>query len=231
MDAPIVTSVEYGFLGSIMHAGLVEKLVIAFLLGFSILSWAIMGYKWLSMRRAYKDSTKFLEVFWGAKRLDSIYEQSTQYKGSPLSQVFRAGYVELGKLIQKGKSEEADTQLGALESIERSMRRTAASELTKIESLVSFLATTGSATPFIGLFGTVIGIMNSFQDIGKMGNANLATVAPGIGGALVATAFGLFAAIPAVIAYNYFVSRIRVMATEIDGFSSDFLNIVKRHFF
>jgi len=231
MDAPITVSVEYGFLSSIVHAGFVEKLVIVFLLGFSILSWAIMGYKWLSMRRAYQDSTKFLEIFWGAKRLDSIYEQSTQLMGSPLSQVFRAGYVELGKLIQKGKPEEADTQLGALESIERSMRRTAAAELTKIESLVSFLATTGSATPFIGLFGTVIGIMNSFQDIGKMGNANLATVAPGIGGALVATAFGLFAAIPAVIAYNYFVSRIRVMATEIDGFSSDFLNIVKRHFF
>jgi biopolymer transport protein TolQ len=93
------------------------------------------------------------------------------------------------------------------------------------------LATTGSTSPFIGLFGTVIGIMSSFQEIGRMGNANLATVAPGIGGALVATAFGLFAAIPAVIAYNYFLARIRVLDTEMHNFSSDFLNIIKRHFF
>ena len=149
-----------------------------------------------------------------------------------MSQVFRAGYIELAKVKKKSEAEkQEDTALGSMESIERSMRRAAAAELTDLESLVPFLATTGSTTPFIGLLGTVIGIMTSFQDIGAMGNANLATVAPGIGGALVATAFGLFAAIPAVIAYNYFLSKIRILDTEMQNFSSDFLNIIRRHFF
>jgi len=149
-----------------------------------------------------------------------------------VSQVFRAGYIELAKVKKKSEAEkQEDTALGSMESIERSMRRAAAAELTDLESLVPFLATTGSTTPFIGLLGTVIGIMTSFQDIGAMGNANLATVAPGIGGALVATAFGLFAAIPAVIAYNYFLSKIRILDTEMQNFSSDFLNIIRRHFF
>ena len=169
--------------------------------------------------------------------LDSIYQKSESLSGSPVSQVFRAGYIELAKIkkIEKGgegpTGDHDDAQLGDLESVERSMRRASATELTGLESLIPFLATVGSTAPFIGLLGTVVGIMTSFQDIGRMGNANLATVAPGVGGALVATAFGLFAAIPAVIAYNYFVSRIRVLDTEMQSFSADFLNIIKRHFF
>ena len=224
---------DYGFWSSLINAGVVEKAVLVFLLFFSVISWAIIAYKYRTLRRAYSESETFLDAFWSSKRLDAIYQRSESLSASPVSQVFRAGYIELAKLKKKTESEtdKDDTQLGALESVERSMRRAAAAELTNLESLVPFLATTGSTSPFIGLFGTVIGIMNSFQDIGKMGNANLATVAPGIGGALVATAAGLFAAIPAVIAYNFFLSKIRVLDTEMQNFSSDFLNIIKRHFF
>lgn len=230
-EAPVRIA-EYGFWASVMHAGLVEKLVMTVLLMFSIISWAIIAFKWRMLRRAHNESEIFLDSFWSSKRLDAIYQRSETLAASPVSQVFRAGYIELAKIKKKGESEAGgDTQLGSLESVERSMRRAASAELTSLEALVPFLATTGSTSPFIGLFGTVIGIMNSFQDIGQMGNANLATVAPGIGGALVATAFGLLAAIPAVIAYNYFLTRIRVLDTEMSNFSSDFLNIIKRHFF
>lgn len=233
--SPGVPPAEYGFWNSVMNAGLAEKLVMLVLLGFSAVSWAVIVYKWWMVRRAAQQSETFLEAFWNAKRLDAVFQKSEVLATSPISQVFRAGYIELAKMKKKGEGENsstaADTQLGDIENVERSMRRAAATELTNLESLVPFLATTGATAPFIGLFGTVIGIMNSFQDIGRMGNANLATVAPGIGGALVATAFGLFAAIPAVIAYNFFLSRIRVIDTEMQSFSSDFLNIVKRHFF
>ncbi|MEM6733546.1 MAG: MotA/TolQ/ExbB proton channel family protein, partial [Myxococcota bacterium] len=178
------------------------------------------------------ESDTFLDIFWGSKRLDAIYQKSENLASSPVSKVFRAGYVELAKLKKKdGDETKEDTSLGALESVQRSMRRASASEITGLESLIPFLATVGSTSPFIGLLGTVMGIVTAFQEIGRLGNANLATVAPGIGGALVATAFGLFAAIPAVIAYNYFVNRIRILEVEMDNFSSDFLNIIKRHFF
>lgn len=229
-ETPPLSPPDYGFWASMLTAGLVEKLVMLVLLGFSITSWAIIAYKWRNLRRAYGESENFLDSFWSSKRLDAIYQRSESLSASPISQVFRAGYIELAKIKKKGEAS-SETQLGAMESVERSMRRAAAAELTSLESLVSFLATTGSTAPFIGLFGTVIGIMNSFQDIGRMGNANLATVAPGIGGALVATAFGLFAAIPAVIAYNTFLTRIRILDIEMQNFSSDFLNIIKRHFF
>ena len=225
---------DYGFWSSLVNAGWVEKLVLVFLLFFSMMSWAIILFKYRTLRRAYSESEVFLDAFWSSKRLDSIYQRSESLSASPVSQVFRAGYIELAKLKKMEKEEgdgKGDTDLGDLENIERSMRRAAAAELTNLEALVPFLATTGSTSPFIGLFGTVIGIMNSFQDIGRLGNANLATVAPGVGGALVATAFGLFAAIPAVIAYNFFLSKIRVLDIEMQNFSSDFLNIVKRHFF
>lgn len=227
---------DFGFWSAIGGAGMGEKLIMLVLVAFSIISWAIIVYKIKSVRRAYKESETFLDAFWSSKRLDAIYQKSESLGASPVSQVFRAGYIELAKLKKIDGDTKADAKadgddIGDLTSIERSMRRAAAAELTSLEALVPFLATCGSTSPFIGLLGTVIGIMTSFQDIGAMGNANLATVAPGIGGALVATAFGLFAAIPAVIAYNYFLTKIRVLDIEMQNFSSDFLNIVKRHFF
>jgi biopolymer transport protein TolQ len=231
--SPLPAVPEYGFWQSVVGAGIIEKAVLILLLGFSIVSWAVIYYKSRSVRRAYRESETFLDVFWNSKRLDAIYQRSETLSSSPVSQVFRAGYIELAKIkkMEKGEGEKNETDIGDLENVERSMRRAAAAEITNLEGLIPFLATTGSTSPFIGLFGTVIGIMNSFQQIGAAGNANLATVAPGIGGALVATAFGLFAAIPAVIAYNYFLSKIRVLDIEMQNFSSDFLNIVKRHFF
>ncbi|RYF06369.1 MAG: flagellar motor protein MotA [Deltaproteobacteria bacterium] len=214
---PPAATPDYGFFAAILHAGLGEKLVMAVLL----------------MRRASRQSESFLQGFYTTQRLDATFQKSEMLTFSPVSQVFRAGYIELAK-IRKARSEapgQPDKAAGDLESVERALRRAAAGELTGLESLVPFLATCGATAPFIGLFGTVIGIINSFRDIGMMGNANLATVAPGIGGALVATAFGLFAAIPAVMAYNFFLSRIRVLETEMQNFSADFLNIIKRHFF
>lgn len=231
-QAPVPAAApDYGFFASVAHAGVGEKLVMGVLMLFSIMSWGVIAFKWRTVRRASRESEVFLDSFWSSKRLDTIYQKSESLAASPVSQVFRAGYIELAKLKKKSEGDAADTQLGDLESVERSMRRAASSELTNLESLVPFLATTGSTAPFIGLFGTVIGIINSFRDIGLVGSANLATVAPGIGGALVATAFGLFAAIPAVIAYNFFLSRIRILDIEMQNFASDFLNIIKRHFF
>ncbi len=223
---------DYGFWSSIVNAGLFEQAVMVVLLAFSVVSWAIIYFKARGLSRAYSESDNFLDIFWGSKRLDAIYQKSEGLGASPVSKVFRAGYVELAKLKKKdGNDAKEELSLGALESVERSMRRATTSEITGLESLIPFLATVGSTSPFIGLLGTVMGIVTSFQEIGRLGNANLATVAPGIGGALVATAFGLFAAIPAVIAYNYFVNRIRVLEVEMDNFSADFLNIIKRHFF
>ena len=229
----IAPTAEFGFVASVLHAGLGEQAIMGILTLFSVISWGIIVSKWRLVRRAAKASQAFLETFWSAKRLDAIYQRAETLTISPLAQMFRAGYGELSNLKRRGEAGEAppDTQLGDMESIERAMRRAAANELTVLEAQIPFLATCGATAPFIGLFGTVIGIIGAFQEIGAAGNANLATVAPGIGGALVATAFGLFAAIPAVMAYNFFLARIRILDTEMHNFSADFLNIIKRHFF
>ena len=203
------------------------------LIAMSAACWGIIYFKWRALRRAQEQSIEFLETFWSSKRLDAIYNASDQLQKSPISQVFRAGYVELSKL----KKTQAEGELGGamydamggIENVQRSLRRASLTELTSMESLVPFLATTGSSAPFIGLFGTVVGIMKAFVEI-RPGTATLEAVGPGISHALIATAVGLFAAIPAVMAYNYFIRRIKVLYSEMDTFSSDFLNIVKRHF-
>ncbi|MDD5011877.1 MAG: MotA/TolQ/ExbB proton channel family protein, partial [Phycisphaerae bacterium] len=162
-----------------------------------------------------------------------IYNMREKFAGSPINAVFTAGYIELHKVLKGRKNAESDGEklkmsMGSLDIVKRALTREGVNQVTRLESLVSFLATTGSTAPFIGLFGTVWGIMNSFQEIGKMGSASIATVAPGISEALIATAAGLAAAIPAVIAYNYFVNKIKVLDSEMDNFSSDFLNIIER---
>jgi biopolymer transport protein TolQ len=207
--------------------------VLVLLLGASAVCWAIIAKKWLQIRRAQDESVKFLETFWQSKRLDAIYQAAESLGASPISQVFRAGYVELSKVTAQKKDGEGGMQdeLGGIENVERALKRAAASEVTHLEAQVPFLGTTAGAAPFVGLFGTVWGIMRAFHDIYRMGNANLATVARPISEALIATAVGLFAAIPAVVAYNYFVSKIRVLDSEMTNFSNDFLNIVRRHFF
>ncbi len=222
------------YLEIVSHAGPVVLGVLVLLILASVVSWAIILKKWLHLRRAQDESVRFLETFWQSKRLDAIYQAAEALSASPISQVFRAGYVELSKVTasQKKPGEDAmSEQLGGIENVERALKRAAAAEVTHLEATVPFLGTTASAAPFIGLFGTVWGIMRAFNDIYQMGNANLATVSKPISEALIATAFGLAAAIPAVVAYNYFVSRIRVLDSEMTNFSNDFLNIVRRHFF
>ena len=224
---------ELSFFDTITHSGPIAFLTLLVLVGFSVASWGIILLKWLAIQKAQRSSLDFLETFWQSKRLDEIFQRSEDMSQSPIAQVFRAGYQELVKVKQREQKQEGalSQQLGGAENVERALRRASMAEMTELGRLIPFLATVGSTAPFIGLFGTVVGIMKAFRDIGAQGSAHLATVAPGIAEALIATAAGLAAAIPAVIAYNYFGSRIKVLGTEMENFSSDFMNIVRRHFF
>ncbi len=219
----------------IIGASPVVKGVLALLILMSVAAWFVIGSKALYLSNAAARSTKFQDVFWKTGRLDEIWRISEASAPSPVGEVFRAGYTELAKLQKRRQEQSADPAgdalLGDIESIQRALDRARTTAVTEMESRVPLLGTTASAAPFIGLFGTVWGIMNSFRNIGSKGAANLATVAPGIAEALVATAIGLVAAIPAVMAYNFFSRRIRVIASDMETFSSDFLNIVRRRFF
>ncbi len=233
-----------GFRGSVvdlvLYSGPVVKIVLVILLFFSIFSWAIIFSKLLLIRRADRESREFLRIFWEGKQLSSIFADSKKLRYSPTAEVFRAGYVELNKLSQAKSPPDSskkvndptalNIELGGVDNINRAMRQATTSALTKLERALGFLATTGSTTPFIGLFGTVWGIMDAFRGIGMRGSATLAVVAPGISEALIATAAGLAAAIPAVVAYNYYINRIKVLSAEMENFSAELLNIVKRHF-
>jgi len=222
---------DAGILELILEADLVVQGVLLALVAMSIACWVIIFSKARSVRQAADSSAEFLEVFWGSRRLDQVYNQADQFKGSPIAEVFKAGYVELHKITDGANTgERAEMDLGLTENLSRSLRRAATVEMTGLERLIPFLATTGSTAPFIGLFGTVWGILRAFQKIGETGQASLQVVGPDIAHALIATAVGLGAAIPAVMAYNYFNSRLRVIGNEMENFSSDFLNIVKRHF-
>lgn len=213
---------------TLTHSGPIGFTSLMVLILFSVVSWAIIIFKGMSLRQARLASDGFVNAFWEAKRLDEMYQETEKFAKSPVAQVFRSGYIELARLKKRSGNDE-DMLGGGIENVERALRRSQTAELTALESLTAFLATVGSTAPFIGLFGTVWGIMKAFSDIGRMGSANLATVAPGISEALIATAAGLAAAIPAVIAYNFFLARIRVLSSQMDNFSSDFLNIVKRN--
>jgi biopolymer transport protein TolQ len=218
----------------VTHGGPVVTAVLVILVASSLASWTIIFRKLLHLRRAQAESVRFLETFWRSKRLDSIYGEAEQMPVSPVAQVFRAGYVELSKVTQAqpaGEEAAMHDQLGGFENVERALARAANAELTGLEQQIPFLGTTAAAAPFVGLFGTVWGIMGAFRDIYAAGNANLATVARPISEALIATAVGLFAAIPALVAFNAFNSRIRVLDNEMRNFSADFLNIIKRHIF
>ena len=222
-----------GILEILMDASGVVMGVMILLLVMSLVSWYVIGFKFIYIRRANRESALFLDTFWQSKRLDAIFQSAEQYTRSPVAQVFKAGYIELTKLKnqESGETETMQTQLGGIENVERALRRAASAETTELESLLPFLATVGSNAVFIGLFGTVWGIMVAFVNIQAAGAAGLDVVAGPIAEALIVTAVGLVTAIPAGVAYNAFVSRIRVMGTEMDNFSADFLNIIKRHFF
>ena len=212
----------------IMGAGIVVKLVLLLLFSFSIASWAIIVIKYLYIKKAYDESLIFLEFFWSIDNLSEAFAKAQATFSSPVARVFITGYQELLKWEKHRKSKKQNDDLNAIISnIKRTLRRSINIELTRLNQLVTFLATAGNTAPFIGLFGTVWGIMESFHGIGQSGSSSLAIVAPGISEALIATAAGLLVAIPSVIAYNYFLQKIKVLDSEMQSFAADFLNIIE----
>ncbi len=217
----------------VAEASYMVQLVLLVLLFFSLTSWTIILIKYLYIRRAFRQSETFTNIFWESRDLSLAYKEAKLLDGSPLARVFSIGYGELKKLRQSGgKSSLAEgdsliERFSGIDNVKRALRRAITSETTRMTQMIPFLATAGNTTPFIGLFGTVWGIMQSFRGIGLSGTASLAVVAPGISEALVATAAGLAVAIPAVIAFNYFMQRVRVMESELQSFAADFLNIIE----
>ena len=216
----------------ILHAGTVVKVVLLILVLFSVTSWTIIFMKWRVIRRANQENAYFLDLFWENTAFTKLYAESEELSFSPVAQLFRAGYAEItrfAKLQNPGGSKESDaTRHSIMDVVERALRKTTIDQSNRLERAISFLATTGNTAPFVGLFGTVWGIMESFRGIGLTGAANLAVVAPGISEALVATAAGLAAAIPAVVAFNYFNSKVMRLKSEMDLFSADFESLVER---
>jgi biopolymer transport protein TolQ len=210
----------------IVQASLVVKLVLIVLLFFSIFSWALILFKRNTLKAVSRQSKKFLIVFRRSKNLLEVNEAAKKFKASPLASVFRAGYRDLA--YHTKSNPKPSITPSALESINRAMIKASNKEVTRLEKMMNFLATTGSVTPFIGLFGTVWGIMNAFHELGGAQMNTLQAVAPGIAEALIATALGLFAAIPAVIAYNHYLHRIKEIITEMEDFSIEFLSITER---
>ena len=225
-----------GLGGYFSHVGPVAAAVLVVLGLFSFISWAIIFYKGIALRRAHSQSDTFLQVFRKSSKFSEVNSVCGQLKASPLVGVFQAGYVEVNQQVRGQGGQETRGEKAArptvrsLEALSRALARAATVEATRLDRRVSFLATTATVTPFIGLFGTVWGIMSAFGDIGRMGSANLAVVAPGISEALITTAMGLLAAIPAAVFYNFFSSRIRVLNSMVDDFALEFLNIVERNF-
>lgn len=232
---PVATSSD--IVQMILQAGPMVRFVLLLLLFFSIASWAIIFAKHRYISKARKESADFLDLFWNSRGLSDAFAASKRFRYSPIARVFRVAYVELTKVNKSQSSSAGDEvtdeaslsqKMVAVDNIKRALRRAVNMELTGLVKALPFLATTGNTTPFIGLFGTVWGIMNAFRGIGLRGSASLAVVAPGISEALIATAAGLAAAIPAVVAYNYFTNKAHVLESEMHNFSADFLNLVER---
>lgn len=217
--------IQTGVVDLVLQAGLLVKGVLLLLMGSSVLCWSVIFSKSRALQTARRQNIRFLDVFWKSKNLDEISRRLDEFPKSPVAQVFQSGYKELRKLSQAERTNNGEQEV---DNIQRSLVRALNAQVENLEKHVGWLATTASAAPFVGLFGTVWGIMNSFQNIGSVGSANLAVVAPGIAEALIATATGLAAAIPAVVGYNHFAGIIKRMAVDMDCFSQDFLNIIQR---
>jgi biopolymer transport protein TolQ len=210
---------QSGPIGILVSLGLVSKIVLLLLLGFSVMSWAVILYKWMAFRRADAEDRRFMAALSKAKDLDDVPRQSQRTAVGPCAHIF---YGVTDRLSRRGGEASDSRDREGTSSIDRHVvERTAAhlaqGQITKLESFLPFLATTGNISPFVGLLGTVMGIIDSFREIGTQGTASIAAVAPGVSEALIATAAGLFAAIPAVIAYNYFLTRIRRTAFRMDS--------------
>ncbi len=215
----------------VREAGLMVKCVLSLLCVMSVLTWAIICKKYFLLRQTRLESTIFLEMFWKSRTLADAYTKSKSIKNSSIAQVFRTGYGELQKFGKTvGNPEAKNLEVACMENVERALGKAVSCEVNRLSKALSFLATTGNTAPFIGLFGTVWGIMAAFRGIGLRGSANLATVAPGISEALIATAAGLAAAIPAVVAFNYYVNGIRKIEAEMQAFASEFSNLIEREY-
>ncbi len=234
-DQAVKVGVNLNAFDAIMSASLVVKLTLFILVSLSVLSWAIVWAKKKQFEAIHSSDERFLRFFWNAKSWDEVFAQLNEHISSPCANVFKAGFKELRKVAESLATEKDDKpkrpQLAGSDNLARAMRKASDLEIAQVENRLNILATTGSTAPFIGLFGTVWGIMGAFQKIGATGAAHLAVVAPGISEALIATAIGLFVAIPAVIAYNHYVGQLKKVEIELNNFSSDFLNIAKRNFF
>ncbi len=224
-----------GIFHMLIIAGPVVKLVLLLLFFFSVTSWAIILIKFLHVRKAYRESVDFIDIFWQCRNLSDAFFKAKALRQSPIARIFISGYMEMKKSqelnsnTEKGKhTNPSDFSFHVIGNVKRALRRSINLEVRRLSQLVPFLATAGNTAPFIGLFGTVWGIMSTFHNIGLRGAASLAVVAPGISEALVATAAGLIVAIPSVIGYNYFADRIKVLNSELENFAADFLNIVER---
>jgi biopolymer transport protein TolQ len=206
--------------------------ILALLAFFSIVSWAIIIYKLFLIRSVKKNTKSFLDFFWESKELATVNDRIGEYDDCPLAVLFKDGYRETGHFLGQPAGDGGAARIGvsAIDSVTRSLRKSSSQEIEKLEKNLSFLATTGSTTPFIGLFGTVWGIMIAFREIGLAASTSLDIVAPGISEALVTTAIGLAVAIPAVMGYNYLQSKIKGLVSEIENFTYDFLNIVQKIF-
>ena len=226
-------------LGLIAESSPVSKIVLLLLALMSVASWTVILYKIWVFRRAERQSSSFLDVFRRSSKFSEVQAVCRSLTESPLVGLFQSGYAELTAQLRQAPADDTATQpkpaagrptLKSLAAVDRALMRASVVEVNKLESRITMLATVASVAPFIGLFGTVIGIMMSFQTIGETGSTNLASVGPGIAEALIATAAGLFAAVPAVVAYNHFSNRVRLSASQMDDFAMEFLNIAERNF-
>ncbi len=214
----------------VLAAGPVVKGVMLLLALMSIVSWGIVISKTFQLRTAKGQTKKFSDIFWGSRNLAAISEAAVKLGQSPVASVFAAGYRELTQLLKAGNGTRDKNDFGDIDNIDRALKRARVEEITRLEYGTTFLATTASAAPFIGLFGTVWGIMDAFLGLAQVKTTSIQAVAPGISEALIATAIGLAAAIPAAIAYNYFNQQVRVLGRSMEMFSAEFLNIARRHF-
>ena len=229
----VVKTQGLDFISSILEASIIVQITFLILVVMSIVSWAIILQKHFFFKKMEEESELMKSVFLTDGSFDQIYSKAKNHSSNPWARVFISGFDEMKKILkfkEEGDSND-NSQFPYIDNVERTLRKACENELSQMELGLSFLATVGSSGPFIGLFGTVFGIMNAFNKIAVMGSASLNVVAPGIAEALLATAVGLFAAIPASIFYNKYLSSLRKFSLEFNNFTTDFLNIGKRNFF
>jgi biopolymer transport protein TolQ len=235
--APSPNALGGGVVGLIKNSSFDAQIVLGILVAFSIASWGIILYKLWTFNRIQAQTAKFLDIFRRSAKFSEVQAVCQSLGDSPLVGIFLAGYAELNLQLRPASgvannptSPPTRPVLKSLAAVDRALLRASNVEVNKLERRITFLATTAAVTPFIGLFGTVFGIINAFQGIGASGSTSLDVVAPGIAAALVATAAGLAAAIPAVYFYNLLTQRVKTFATDMDDFTLEFLNIVERNF-